>query len=349
MQTSDFKVCNLFVGKNNVGKSSVLEAIFLACGASVPDLVFVIDAKRDLFGYLQNIVQKALDKGLGLKIENSEHYLKMIYHELDEKNSVKIDASIGNQKRSLGIKAHYNTKSLRDENTSQISENINGYVFELKTETDNLQENFVSTVEIHGAETVLHRDPKYKEIITAFFLDSESLLKTPLADLLSKASIRKEKKEIIEVLQAVDANIQNLETDSNAVIFCDTGLSKMIPLSVMGDGIKRILAIVLNLQRMKDGIALFDEIDSGLHYTALKTLWKAIFEAAKKYNVQVFATTHSAECASAYAETYLENEESAKDEIRLFRIERNNDGEHKAVKMNAETLQTLIENHLEFR
>ncbi len=42
-----------------------------------------------------------------------------------------------------------------------------------------------------------------------------------------------------------------------------------------------------------------DEIENGMHYSVLKEVWKTIATAAREADVQVFATTHSLECARA--------------------------------------------------
>ena len=52
----------------------------------------------------------------------------------------------------------------------------------------------------------------------------------------------------------------------------------------------------------KNGILLLDEAESGLHYSTQQELWRLIFELADKYNVQVFATTHSNDCIKSFAE-----------------------------------------------
>ena len=46
-EISGFKQINLFFGKNNCGKSSLLEAIFLVCGQSNPLLPLNINGFRD--------------------------------------------------------------------------------------------------------------------------------------------------------------------------------------------------------------------------------------------------------------------------------------------------------------
>jgi len=50
-----------------------------------------------------------------------------------------------------------------------------------------------------------------------------------------------------------------------------------------------------------NGILLVDEIDTGLHHTVMKAMWKFLYDAAEKYDVQVFATTHSRDCYQSLA------------------------------------------------
>jgi AAA15 family ATPase/GTPase len=45
-----------------------------------------------------------------------------------------------------------------------------------------------------------------------------------------------------------------------------------------------------------------DEIENGLHHSIMTKVWAAIFEMARKLNVQVFATTHSWNCIESFQE-----------------------------------------------
>ena len=66
----------------------------------------------------------------------------------------------------------------------------------------------------------------------------------------------------------------------------------------MGEGMTRIARIILGFKaEMRGGILLVDDIDDGLH-SALPDVWKVIAQAARDFDVQVFATTHSYECVS---------------------------------------------------
>src|SRR5262249_39074687 len=73
------------------------------------------------------------------------------------------------------------------------------------------------------------------------------------------------------------------------------------PLASLGEAMGRVfqIALAMELARGK-GVLLIDEVENGIHYTALPTLWRFIFEASRSYGVQVFATTHSWDCVEGF-------------------------------------------------
>ena len=52
----------------------------------------------------------------------------------------------------------------------------------------------------------------------------------------------------------------------------------------------------------KNGIMCIDELDSAIHKNLLIDFTQFIQEAAEKFNVQVFLSTHSKECIDAFVE-----------------------------------------------
>ncbi len=62
------------------------------------------------------------------------------------------------------------------------------------------------------------------------------------------------------------------------------------------DGMRRLLALSLGLIDGADGCVLIDEIDTGLHWTVMEDMWRLVIEISRRSNVQVFATTHSYDC-----------------------------------------------------
>jgi hypothetical protein len=85
------------------------------------------------------------------------------------------------------------------------------------------------------------------------------------------------------------------------------GITAPLPLRSVGEGMNRLFGITLALTNAKDGMLLIDEIDSGLHYSVQTDLWRLIFQVARRLDVQVFATTHSWDCVEAFQQATQEN------------------------------------------
>ena len=83
------------------------------------------------------------------------------------------------------------------------------------------------------------------------------------------------------------------------MIWGDIGLSELVPLPLLGDGIARLARVVLGLAQAEGGVLLVDEIENGIHHSILPKMWHVIDEASKQFATQLFATTHSFECLEA--------------------------------------------------
>ena len=83
------------------------------------------------------------------------------------------------------------------------------------------------------------------------------------------------------------------------MIWGDIGLRELVPLAVMGDGMSRLARLVLAIADAPGGLVLVDEIETGLHHTVLSDVWRVVDEAARQFETQVVATTHSYECIRA--------------------------------------------------
>lgn len=94
-----------------------------------------------------------------------------------------------------------------------------------------------------------------------------------------------------------------------------------VPLRVLGDGVNRLFGIALALVGVRGGILLVDEIENGIHYSVQADLWRLIFRTAARLNVQVFATTYSYDCIRAFQEAARESDEDG----MLIRLARKGD------------------------
>jgi len=136
-------------------------------------------------------------------------------------------------------------------------------------------------------------------------------------------------RQIEHILHSIDDRIQNirLDTDKNPFIVIDAGLSERLPLAQAGQGIYRIVGIFSDLLGQRPEIVLIDEIENGIHYTVLPELWKELGDIATRFNIQIFATTHSRECVVAAEQAFAErNVANDLRVIQLYRISDKSDG-----------------------
>ena len=110
---------------------------------------------------------------------------------------------------------------------------------------------------------------------------------------------------------------------------------------------RRITSLLLAISTTPDGIVFIDEIENGLHYSVQTSVWEAIAEAARAYNVQIFTTTHSYEMIRAAHEAFHIEGAGNFHFYRLSRDRENN--EVRAVSYDEETLGAALEAGFEVR
>ena len=121
-----------------------------------------------------------------------------------------------------------------------------------------------------------------------------------------------------------------------------------VPLGSLGEGMTRMLGLSLALSSLRGGIFLVDEIDTGLHHSVLPDMWKLVMAAAEQNDVQVFATTHSEDCLEGLAEAVKDREERPADAggPAVFRISQ----EHQeATRFDRDSFLYAMENGWEVR
>jgi hypothetical protein len=112
----------------------------------------------------------------------------------------------------------------------------------------------------------------------------------------------KRQEEILPALRLLEPRLQRLSLIPFAgapVLHGDVGLSRLVPLPLMGEGLRRLLSLLLAIATHKGGVVLIDEIENGLHHSVLNKVWQAVALAARLADIQLFATTHSYECIQA--------------------------------------------------
>ena len=323
---------NLIAGSNNSGKTSLLEAIFLLAGGR---------AEMAVNGH---VVRDDLEPGALLVGEN---FWKPFFNELDMRKSIRIEGlhsthgplsleiTSGRQKTSeilLAATDGTSANSKPDEHTlffvytSPSGNIIKSHIQEIGTRITGEQPEI--DVPIRAA-IVLSRSPNRQE-------DARRL-----------ANLRKQKRErlLLEALRVFEPKLQSIEENSasgKSMIWGDIGLPELVPLAILGEGMSQIARLVLAISAVGDGFVLVDEIENGIHHSVLPKVWLVLDEAAKQFNTQIFATTHSFECVSA-AHDSLSEEDFQLHRLDVF------DNEARCVSYEPETIAAALRHNLEVR
>jgi AAA15 family ATPase/GTPase len=341
LELNDLRQFNLFVGKNNCGKSSILESIFLLCGPTNPKLPININILRGIRSvndypwpiFFYNLGFQTPVRLYGEMTQSKEKRTLSIEPLQEETISTPTDSPV------LSIKESQTIPSFK----------INGLALKcsIKKNADKKARIFEAKVNI-GKEGMLESSPpkNFPYIIPGQFISSQ-VYDIQIAKHYSEVQVKKEEKNILDILRKVEPRLVDLTVGAGDILYCDIGLKQRLPLNVMGEGIKKILAIILSIYTMSGGVVLIDEIENGLHYSNQEILWEAVFEAATTFNVQVFAATHSYENIKAFSAAY-EKLNHQDDKIRLFRIENEKDN-LRAIDFNHQMIDMEIEKDWEVR
>lgn len=326
----DFKQINLFFGKNNCGKSSLLESLFLASGLSNPLLPVHINIMR---GY------------------NKARYndLKFEFFNLDSTQPIHIqmvDGEIRDLNISLFEQERSNVSFENDDESSILSNVEEGkyglkFDFKINDESYVAQLRFESTNPTNATRVVAER---YIESLRCTYLSPKYDFNASIVGLKNILQ-NKDEHFIVEGLRIIEPQVLDFIFTDNEMLV-DIGMSKRIPVNMMGDGARKIVSLLTAIYDCKDGALLVDEISNGFHHSVMTDLWKVIINAAIRNNTQLFVTTHDLDSIKGLRNATLED---FKDYISAFKLLKTQDGELKSFHYSLESLDYSINQEIEVR
>jgi len=336
---------NLIAGANSVGKTALLEAIFLLLGESNAALVPRVSAFRGL-----NVFQ-------GTAENMGEWFWRPLFHQLDTRSAIRLRAKNSHTfERALEIVVvgQSSAQVLFGERAQVAGEKSSGGTlgaalqFEYSEGSAEPRKSKLSVNIVNGRPTLQIEPPPLQPSLPGHLLGARNTSLEEDAQLLGELIIQKEPYDLLKALQIVEprlTRINPIPSPGGTIIYGDIGLGEMMPLTLLGDGLTRLASIVLRVVAAQNGVVLIDEIENGLHHSALVKVWSAIAEASRISGAQVFATTHNWECIKAAHEAFSERDSY---NLNLYRLERAN-GEVKVAAYNQETLATSVKMDLEVR
>ncbi len=347
-----FSRVNLISGKNNVGKSSLLEALEIHIANS--SIVPILESRGELY--------KTYSPGDGIDLfkQNYEALSSLFTGRngnADDGNNV---MAINDGRNLLSMQFRRYTVVKEEDNNALTRQRI---VFSPGKDFPDGDVRTGLVVERGARGKVMfqleHRldrldsgdSSRRPDIARHIKIEPDFNDSALVSRLWDSIALTDKEDYVIGALKIIEPGIESLAFLESPAYKKDrypvariAGVNHRIPLRSMGDGINHILCIILSLVNCEDGCVLIDEIDNGLHYTVQKQLWGVVFDLAAKLNVQVFATTHSSDCISSFGKVACMNEGAGK-YIRLeYRA-----GSVRAVEYDAGELEIVAAQNIEIR
>ena len=348
---------NLIVGKNSVGKSTFLEAlsVYLAKGNEIW-LRELIESRGGMLvsGQTDKEEQEIFNKQsyLSLFAGREENYSKNYAIQIGE-SSEDIEAVQINQVFIVTEEKQdvFEGGTMIRRRTVSAEELADSLDSSLNIDGKGLEVSYGNNKAIISYRRLPSRMWNYK---TNFqYVHTIDFQTDNNAILFDNVSLTPVEKYIIQALQIINPKIARInflnvgnmrigkETRVPVVTF--EGDNNKYLLSTMGDGINRILTIILAMLNCKGGTLLLDEFETGLHYSVQDELWKIIFMLAEELDIQVFVTTHSNDCVNSFARV------NAKNEGMVIRLEERRGNVISVSYTNNEELIFATTNNIEIR
>ena len=300
---------NLITGKNNTGKTALLEAIYLCCGF------------KSNQGNLPQMFRTTAEPG------GTEDFWKWSFynHETSSEADIRVEV-LAEKDQSVYLRQDQQQRGPTDQHFINI-QGVNVF-----------QDG------VHGNQGY---KPRFRVISfstrpklpTQDAVDYSAAAKKgdgeeKIQNLLRKVEPRLKKIRAFQI-----------GNSAHSLVYADIGLRDLIPVTQLGQGFNRLLNIYSSIVATDSQICLIDEIENGLHHSVLPEVWKGLAALARQEDVQIFATTYSWECAVAAHEVFRAHEPY---DFALHRLERIN-GEIQALTYDKETLDAVDALEMEVR
>ncbi|MEI7668594.1 MAG: AAA family ATPase [Pseudomonadota bacterium] len=345
---------NLLVGGNNSGKTSILEALQLLATNGNPLALWNILSRRGEYSPPEESPSRY---GRTSELEISHLFLG---HEIKQGSSFSISAN-----NKIKQELVCNIEEMKEENLSLLhpeEDDAIGIRLALYFKGNPMPSvpmvplSKSDSLGLDTIESLLRRRVQRSNITlnnNIQYVSTESLSVAELHSRWNEIALTPNELLVLQALKFLDTKIERIAAipagsfsrSRGGFIVKFESSKRPVPIGSLGDGAWRMLALAIALSSAKDSILLIDEIDTGLHYSVMSSMWKMINETAKEFNIQVFATTHSLDCVNSLA--YICRE--GVDENSEVTVQRLEPEYNKAVAYTEEDIIIAAKRHIEVR
>ena len=288
----ELKPITLIAGKNNTGKSSILDSLFMFQDYADP-LVFL-----KLLGF----------RGMRQADISARTVWEPLFNNMDTKEPIEIrlnhEYSLRLQRNSEYVISG-NTLGLLDGKINMAS---NNYALSCNFERDNMcfsgdyfigNDNLNNNIMLHSRDNVPIQP---NDAFVQYMGPNTTLNDITVAEIfgqieLSQNKLNKEK--LLDTLAILDEDIVDITTivtNGHVQLYFTNRQNTKLPIHAIGDGLRKLLHLALILLAKPGSLLLLDEVENGLHYSMHAKLWETISTLAMQEGSQIVATTHSYEC-----------------------------------------------------
>ena len=303
---------NLITGKNNTGKSSLLEGIrILATGAALDELQDILKDREEYTTGPEAELSAGSDGGL--RFSGLFHGFPDMT-ERPEPLVISTDGDI--HPREVAIHVSWFSQK-RDEKGNHVfnehspdeSEGVASIVI---ATPDGIR---IREIENLRTEVHLYKAGKRTSGVGCYFIGAHSGESTAeLGALWDGIALSDNEQEVVDALRVIDPHISRVTmvggygSRQRRTAFVRTdSIPHPVPLRLFGDGMNRLFSMVLGLLYARGRLMLVDEFENGLHHTVQLDAWRIIFRLARNLDTQVFATTHSWDAIEAFQQAAAEH------------------------------------------
>lgn len=291
---------NVFVGRNNSGKTSILEAIFLLTNPRNGSLPFLLGHARDFKGE---------------ELKQSHIYL---WYSLDYNTGIEIvsKSEVPEYTQRLRMEAVFGEVDKLEQSIA-----LDGLNTDIGLTIPTGFRYRVGVIEGEGEQRQVQIEPS----IRASYLPSQRL------DANTRTNLKRiveygDKEKLIGFLSTFDSRVRELEFVGEELFVGLEGVSNLLPINIVGDGLRRFISVCSAIANRDNDIVLIDEVDNGIHHSSYRLLWEMILRTAKENNVQLFITTHSDESLFALAEANKRLAQGERADAAIYSVDHTKSG-----------------------
>jgi hypothetical protein len=338
---------NLVVGKNNVGKTTLLEALRLY-GAYWPPatVASILDERNEIVGASEGSELLLLESLVHGRNVSEESRIEIRDPQPGGRNVV---ATFVPGNDTVGKREGKGNSSLSQPGRWALKIAVNGSEVTVRAdEVGRYRSGFTNVGTMRVAGTPFLRGTMCggaTEAMMAAWWDELSL--TEAEDRILHAL------RLVAPIKRVGFVADPRVREHRIAKASLEGQRQPVPMAALGDGVVRMFQIAVAMEFAATNreetfsLLLIDEVETGVHHTLHPDLWRFILQAARALDVHVFATTHSWDCLEGLAKAVKEDEEADAQAIRLEKIE--GEDQTGAVVIDREGLPIVVRDSIEVR